>query len=558
MPKRKCTAFDEVQRQEQEIIVPFNASVVENVTDIDVESNKVNRLIRLAEISKQRKSVYGKRVESVKRATMKRQTLNATASRKYEKCKNAGKTKVAFNENQKFEVDKQTESALVNRPRKDVVWALRNTPAFTQSKRYMTEDAINAIIDVIPEQCRNILVRSAPNPFLSNKRVQARRKFYNMHQHGNNDRVDTVATDETPNSTNVENDNEDDANNEESKRRGKRYEKIKVPDSLADVVELPESVMRIAQRLRLLDEPDYEVRYRAVADYCRLSNFAFSTTVCYLRKLKVAGMFGPDGTLLLRRMRLDRSAFERAKHTRLVDDRLYSCYINALHKRINEYTAPLLMIYYTGLRNIETTQLTNRSLAQLEARHQIISDVMRKRSKHSTLEPFAPWMPIYTRKFQQFIRQLCHLYTDKLESYKKYEIVVSLFEIRSPSTLNERMKCEFFRATGKCLPYGFGVHGNRTTMATLAYDETGDINFVSRYLGHKNLKTTELYVKPRVSVMEKKFQKITRREFADVLSEFDELLSKRGIDIYAEKPRIDDIVETFRKIQTEPTSSSSS
>jgi len=432
---------------------------------------------------------------------------------------------------------------------------------FTQSKRYMSEEMLNAIIDRVPLEYRKRLLNRSSLPTPSAKRQRAQ--------------TSGSAGDNT----------------------------------------LPRAITTIVRRLRLLDEPDYLKRYYSVVAYCKLANFSFSTTVVYLRKLCAAELFGkndsdednndadsaiaphvnndasscsveansnPDveasavpvnrekdkplrGKTILRCYRLDRAQFRNHAHTRLVDDRLYATYANHLMRNFNEYTAPLLLVFYTGLRNVEVRQLTNRSLHQLQRRENVVTDVMRKRSRHDTqkhddnnndnaggatrrkrarfqrssagvegrgagddkgedvIEPLTPWMPIYTLQFATFVDQLCQLYARKLAVLEN-SVIVNLFDVGSPATLSNRMKCEFFKATGQRLPFGFGLHGNRTTLATVAYERTQDIHFVNRFLAHKSTKTTEIYIKPNVIAMERKFERISRAHYMPLLCDLDRAL----------------------------------
>lgn len=116
------------------------------------------------------------------------------------------------------------------------------------------------------------------------------------------------------------------------------------------------------------------------------------------------------------------------------------------------------------------------------------------------------------------------MYKDKLEAYRKSGIIVSLFNIQSPTTLQWRMRVEYFNANGVRLPYGFGVHGNRTTLGTNYFQSSRDIHFVSSFLGHKSVKTTNCYIRPHILNMEERFRATTQLKFSPVIKEFDEAL----------------------------------
>lgn len=82
---------------------------------------------------------------------------------------------------------------------------------------------------------------------------------------------------------------------------------------------------------------------------------------------------------------------------------------------------------------------------------------------------------------------------------------ISTLFLLTPSGLVRRMQSVFFRATGQRLPYGFGIHGNRTTAASLMVARNPNLISVSKFLQHKSLRTTRQYVRADVINLRKKF-----------------------------------------------------
>lgn len=280
---------------------------------------------------------------------------------------------------------------------------------------------------------------------------------------------------------------------------------------LNDFVSLPRFVKTLVVELALLDEPDIVRRFDICVGYMRVRDYSINTINRYLKLLRKHGIFG-DGTAI-QHLKCDSTLFKNQKHTRIVDKFVFIKFINYLSNNFTKFSAPLLMSIYTGLRTTEILQFNTIHLKQLINKTTIV-DIKRKNTSLSKKIVF--WQPNYIKQFNDFIKQLHLLYKIEYDTFENTNIDVRLFNV-SPRTLVNREQTLFFRATGQKMPFGYGIHGNRTTMASIMYDTTPNLVAVKAFLQHKNLSSTRKYVRADICSLERQFDRITSEHFKDVL-----------------------------------------
>lgn len=278
-----------------------------------------------------------------------------------------------------------------------------------------------------------------------------------------------------------------------------------------DYANLPRFVYTLVQELSLLDEPDTVRRFDICIGYMRVRDYSINTINRYLKLLRKHGVFG-DGKAI-QYLKCDPTLFKNQKHTRIVDKSVFIKFINYLSNNFTKFTAPLLMSVYTGLRTTEILQFNTVHLKQLINKTTIV-DIKRKST--SPQKKIILWKPNYIKPFNDFVKQLHLLYKIEYNTFENTNIDVRLFNA-SPRTLVNREHSLFFRATGQKLPFGYGIHGNRTTMASIMYDMAPNLVAIKNFLQHKNLSSTRKYVRADICSLERQFDRITSEHFKDVL-----------------------------------------
>lgn len=272
------------------------------------------------------------------------------------------------------------------------------------------------------------------------------------------------------------------------------------------------AVNGIVTGLRLLDEPDYERRAKIFIGYCRVRGYAVNTVKRYFMLARQAGAFGPPGAVSIRP---DPSVFTGRTHTRVVSEADFAGLFRYLRERWSEYTAPLLVACYTGLRTMEILQFTGFTLHQLAARQPTVN-VKRKQTAINGDDPIF-WRPVYTTHLQTFVKRLVELYRAEYEAYGSGAVNVSLFYV-TPKTLANRIRLAYYKANGTCPPLGFGVHSCRNMLASAMAETSRCLPAMQTFLQHKSMTTTARYVKTDLKYVREQFDSITGRTFADVRS----------------------------------------
>lgn len=289
------------------------------------------------------------------------------------------------------------------------------------------------------------------------------------------------------------------------------------------------TVRKIINILKLEDEPNYDERVTLFIIYCR--HYSKNTMIRYFQEAKYLGLFG-DSKIVP-----EYNNFIGKQHIRIVDPSSYIKFISYLKAHFNEFNAPMLIAYYTGLRVMEILQFSMNTLYQLSIR-QVYINIIRK----TTLKTYESeddsknyWKPVYNPELYKFIDDLISLYKDSYNEFLRNKKLNQLLFYIKPNTVVARMKTQYFNVIGKPLPYGFGIHGYRTTMATILSESTKNLPAIKHYLQHKNIQTTLAYIKIRWSEMEKEFDRLTKLEYSKISS----LLKSTITDDLNEKFNID-------------------
>ncbi|MGI4816550.1 MAG: tyrosine-type recombinase/integrase [Janthinobacterium lividum] len=302
-----------------------------------------------------------------------------------------------------------------------------------------------------------------------------------------------------------------DANRDFIKKQLPPLSKTRIPIKLNDSKNSPKFIRSIVKELGLLDEMCEIRRYDLCLGFFRHRQYSLNTVHRYLKLLRKHGLFG-DGEDTKYQIP-DSTVFNNQKHTRIIDKETYIKYINNMNSNFSKFNAPLLLAFYTGLRTTEILQITTYHLQQLTVRSTTI-DVKRKNT--SPKKKSLLWTPIYASHLLKFIDALTILYKDELSAFLTTQIDIRLFNL-SPSTLLNRMSAIFTSVTGYSLPHGYGVHGNRTTVASIMYDSTPNLVAIQKYLQHRNISSTHRYVRADAKSLARQFNRITKEHFKDAM-----------------------------------------
>lgn len=278
-------------------------------------------------------------------------------------------------------------------------------------------------------------------------------------------------------------------------------------------------VTQIISDLNLHDEPNYEERVKSFTNYCQ--EYSRNTIIKYFNEAKSIDIFGKSGDSEFIPVY---NNFIGKTHTRIVDPGDFIKFISYLFKNFNEYNAPLLIAYYTGLRNNEILRFSMYTLFELST-HSTVVHIKRKNFKNNindniekseSLENY--WKPVYNKELYRFIDDLIKLYRKEYDEYmKNTKLDRKLFYISS-KTLVARQQSQYYKAIKKPLPYGFGIHGYRTQMSSTLAEYTQNIPVIQKFLQHKNVNTTMLYIKHRFNNMHKEFDRLTNIEYSNIAS----------------------------------------
>lgn len=314
-----------------------------------------------------------------------------------------------------------------------------------------------------------------------------------------------------------------------SKKR--KRQSIKIPT-------IPGNLNKAIISLTLLDEPCMRRRIEIFIGYCRYKNYSYNTTQRYFQILKLNKFFGDynnnpsmpnannddgddgdgdDDTNMINLLRPNKLSFVDSgkPHIRVVSMNDFFTFVKYLHENFSEYSAPILLATYTGLRSFEILQFSTYTLYQLSMQQTTIA-IKRKQTviKSYNIDPVY-WQPVYNTHLNAFIRNLLDLYAKDYEIFQKYQINTKLFHI-TPKTLGNRVKSLYFNAVNKLAPNGFGIHSCRNMIAMLMAEKTENIFAIQNFLQHRNIATTRQYIKADFTYTTNEFNRLTNYEFANI------------------------------------------
>ncbi|ABO45390.1 integrase [Gryllus bimaculatus nudivirus] len=266
-------------------------------------------------------------------------------------------------------------------------------------------------------------------------------------------------------------------------------------------LKIPNIIFKIIKSIKLLDEPNKEQRLKLFIGYCKYKNYSYNTTLTYINFLKKTNIINKQNNIIP-----DKGMYNKDIHQRIIDSESFKKYFQYLLTYFNKFTAPLLFACFTGLRTMEILQVNTFTLFQLLSKKPEVS-ILRKNEQY--------WKPLYTNQFNIFIEKLKNLYKNTYNNALENNSHIKLFNIH-PSTLDRRMGVIYYNATNLLLPFGAGIHTHRYMIANLLANSTKNIEIVSAFLQHKSIETTQIYLKSKLSFIEKEFQTIVNKKFNPV------------------------------------------
>lgn len=302
-------------------------------------------------------------------------------------------------------------------------------------------------------------------------------------------------------------------------------ERHKIRTAIVNVPDIPQGLQQAILDLKLYDESNFDKRVQMFIGYCLYMNYSVNTVNKYYRILRANRVFGRGKDES--KLRMDPTVFsDRGRvHTRLVSMDNFKKLTMHLHENLSQYTAPLLVAVYTGLRTSEILQFSAMTLHQLLMRNASVriqrkQTVVRSSSSNNnntnTTTPDANyWQPIYNSHFIVFIDILIDLYRIQYDALITSNQNAKLFHA-TPKTLANRIKHLYYNACGSAAPHGFGVHSCRNLIAQLMAENTDNIVAIQAFLQHRNLSTTRQYVKADFTHTTNTFNRLTNYALSSV------------------------------------------
>lgn len=293
----------------------------------------------------------------------------------------------------------------------------------------------------------------------------------------------------------------------------------KLPDpskvKLKITYSVPKGLDAAIRKIGILDEPDPRRRMRLFVGYCLDKNYTYNTTIRYINVLKSNKILGTD-QVNEENLMPDKFIFsEKGRpHTRIVSIDRFVKLINYLHRNFSAYTAPLLVAYYTGLRNFEILQWSTVTLYQLKRRQTQVS-IKRKNTLIRRESDTNYWEPVYTSHLNRFVDNLIELYQDQYNQLLENSIKVKLFLVL-PNTLVNRVRECYYAANNQYPPLGFGIHSYRNMMATLMSQNTDNITAIQTFLQHRSIETTRQYINADFTHTKNEFDRLTKYHLSGI------------------------------------------
>ena len=161
---------------------------------------------------------------------------------------------------------------------------------------------------------------------------------------------------------------------------------------------------------------------------------------------------------------------------------------------------PILLAYYSGLRSSEVVRFKASNLMEL-LDHRPTVTIARKTT--------ADWTPIYFKVFNVFITEMATHFERELTAYEMNGMNVFLFPY-TPRNLNYYFSLFYTYANKEPAINGFGMHVLRYYVSSKIVLESDDKELASQFLGHKSLKTTDIYIKTDELRLSEKLKQINK------------------------------------------------
>lgn len=174
-------------------------------------------------------------------------------------------------------------------------------------------------------------------------------------------------------------------------------------------------------------------------------------------------------------------------------------YVENLDDSIN-YKWVILLALYTGLRSHEALQLKTSNLIQLSKQNKTV-DIIRKNNNI--------WKVLYYDEFLKFLELLLDNYKKEMNFYIENSVDINIFNFTSQA-LHYKLKEYYSHANkGSIAPMGFGLHIFRYFIASKLATKKLDVAQI--FLAHKNIKTTEKYIRYNDSQKELELNEINKK-----------------------------------------------
>ena len=157
----------------------------------------------------------------------------------------------------------------------------------------------------------------------------------------------------------------------------------------------------------------------------------------------------------------------------------------------SNYKWAILLALYSGLRLNDIIKFKVSHITMLNKKQESIPLNTKNNGE---------WKVVYHDIFEDFINHLTQVtFKDECKFYLEYNIDLFLFQNISTSSLHCKL-CEFYTLAngGENPPIGFGIHIYRYFLTSKLVQKEG-IGFAEVFLGHKIIKSTEIYSNTNVN-----------------------------------------------------------
>ena len=249
---------------------------------------------------------------------------------------------------------------------------------------------------------------------------------------------------------------------------------------------IPNYVQKLIIEKALRDIKDENLRAQTFLKQMFIMKIRGSTIARHFKIIKP--ILFPNTTILPNSMAFDnqKSPQNKVPNLKNVDN-----LIEYIKSTKSKYKWPMLLALYTGLRLREVIQLKASHVIMLAKKQEIIP-INRKNNNN--------WNVIYYDIFEDFVNHLRQItFKEECDFYLHSNVDSFVFQNISTSSLHIKIH-EFYSLAngGRLPPTGFGMHIFRYYAAMKLVQSIKGSNgtkVAQMFLGHKNIKTTEIYTK---------------------------------------------------------------